>query len=159
MHGSVCWACKGIEFSPSSWLYWGLITQSLQTPEHCAMVYLRAVRSAPGLVRLEQAENTLLRPELVNICKDAISKELDDEASYCQSVTCLSIFWSCDHNLCTNHVSRVSTTQRDLEGNRNYGMDWLHSSIRILNHRCQLKRIIYLSVLDQEIRWMPYCVP
>ncbi|KAM3069257.1 hypothetical protein ACMFMG_010768 [Clarireedia jacksonii] len=32
-----------------------------------------------GLVRLEQAENTLLRPELVRICKSAINEELDEE--------------------------------------------------------------------------------
>jgi hypothetical protein len=36
----------------------------------------------PGLVRLEQAENTLLRPELVKICKNAVNEELDEEVSF-----------------------------------------------------------------------------
>ncbi|PQE18822.1 1-aminocyclopropane-1-carboxylate synthase 1 protein [Rutstroemia sp. NJR-2017a WRK4] len=38
-----------------------------------------AIIPPPGLVRLEQAENTLLRPELVKICKNAINDELDEE--------------------------------------------------------------------------------
>lgn len=114
--------CQRVMTSTSEYLEHGLSTHmASKLPELAPLGFLSYV-APPDVIRLEQAENRLLRPQLLSICKDALNEGLSEDVQKFLQTLLSTLMLT---------YPRVSSTLQVLAAKQQCEEDSLHSSIHI----------------------------